>query len=173
VYGGIYGPFLNMQLFWFRNSGSISNTSNMIIRIGSQISAELRPLRLRKWRLLWKKHLGSFSGPYLQWLQRRLLLLLSHSLLRLHVLRPRYLHLRQLRRLPWPSGEHLSDWSPGKLRIVDSSFKLPDDDSAISPDHLVAPPGLPGLPGNDTLPHKSMILFLLSLWCSPHKFKRV
>ena len=30
-----------MQLFWYRNSAAISNTSNMIIQVGNQISADL------------------------------------------------------------------------------------------------------------------------------------
>lgn len=41
VYGGIYGPYLNFQLYWFRNSVAISNTSNIVIRVGNQISADL------------------------------------------------------------------------------------------------------------------------------------
>ena len=41
VYGGIYGPYLQMQLFWFRNSPIIGNSSNMIIRAGNQINADL------------------------------------------------------------------------------------------------------------------------------------
>lgn len=41
VYGGIYGPFYNFQLFWFRNSLTMSNTSNIIVRIGNQINEDL------------------------------------------------------------------------------------------------------------------------------------
>ena len=41
VYGGIYGPFLQLQLFWYRNSANISNSSNMIVRVGNQISTDL------------------------------------------------------------------------------------------------------------------------------------
>lgn len=41
VYGGIYGPFLNMQLFWYRNSLTMTNATSIIIRIGEEISPEL------------------------------------------------------------------------------------------------------------------------------------
>ena len=41
MYGGIYGPYLQLQLFWYRNSATISNSSNMIIRIGDQINSAL------------------------------------------------------------------------------------------------------------------------------------
>jgi hypothetical protein len=38
VYGGVYGPFLQLQLYWFRNSPNVTNTTNIIIQIGNQIS---------------------------------------------------------------------------------------------------------------------------------------
>lgn len=38
VYGGIYGPFLQMKLFWYRKSATIANTSNIIIRVGDQMA---------------------------------------------------------------------------------------------------------------------------------------
>ena len=41
VYGGIYGPYLNLQLSWYRPSTTISNTSAMIIRIGNEINTNL------------------------------------------------------------------------------------------------------------------------------------
>ena len=41
VYGGIYGPNLQLQLYWFRGSTSISNTSALTIRVGNQISSDL------------------------------------------------------------------------------------------------------------------------------------
>lgn len=41
VYGGIYGPFFNFQLFWYRNSLPMSNTTNIIIRVGDKISDDL------------------------------------------------------------------------------------------------------------------------------------
>lgn len=36
VYGGIYGPFLQLKLFWYRQSAAMTNTSNLIIRIGDE-----------------------------------------------------------------------------------------------------------------------------------------
>lgn len=38
MYGGVYGPFLNLKIFWFRNNPSIANTSNLYIQIGDQMS---------------------------------------------------------------------------------------------------------------------------------------
>jgi hypothetical protein len=39
IYGGIYGPFLELKLFWYRNSLTMTNTSNIYIQIGSQINS--------------------------------------------------------------------------------------------------------------------------------------
>lgn len=39
IYGGVYGPYLKMQLFWYRPSATTSNTSNIIIQIGNQIDS--------------------------------------------------------------------------------------------------------------------------------------
>jgi hypothetical protein len=37
VYGGVYGPYLVMQLFWYRPSPNMTNTTNITIQIGNQI----------------------------------------------------------------------------------------------------------------------------------------
>lgn len=39
IYGGIYGPLLQLKLFWYRNNSVMSNSSNIIIQLGDQISA--------------------------------------------------------------------------------------------------------------------------------------
>lgn len=41
MFGGISGPFLQMQIFWYRNSISMPNTSNIKIQIGNQISSDI------------------------------------------------------------------------------------------------------------------------------------
>jgi hypothetical protein len=38
VYGGVTGPFMNMNLFWYRKNPSLSNTSALIIQIGGQVN---------------------------------------------------------------------------------------------------------------------------------------
>lgn len=38
VYGGIYGPILQMQLYWYRPNPTITNTSAMVIQIGDKVS---------------------------------------------------------------------------------------------------------------------------------------
>lgn len=39
IYGGVYGPLLQLRLFWLRNSSAMPNSSNIIIQIGDQISS--------------------------------------------------------------------------------------------------------------------------------------
>lgn len=38
VYGGILGPYLQLQLYFYRPNPTMTNTSNLIIRIGDMIS---------------------------------------------------------------------------------------------------------------------------------------
>lgn len=38
VYGGIYGPYLQLQLYWYRNSPTVTNTGGIIVQIGSKIN---------------------------------------------------------------------------------------------------------------------------------------
>jgi hypothetical protein len=38
VYGGVFGPYLQLQLFWYRPSATVTNTSNIIIQLGSQVN---------------------------------------------------------------------------------------------------------------------------------------
>ena len=41
MFGGVYGPYLQLQIFWYRNSLSMPNTSNIKIQIGNQISSDI------------------------------------------------------------------------------------------------------------------------------------
>lgn len=38
VYGGVYGPLLQFQLYWYRPNTTIANASNLIIQIGSSVN---------------------------------------------------------------------------------------------------------------------------------------
>ena len=38
MYGGIYGPYLTLKLFWYRSSPNITNTSSMTLQIGEKIN---------------------------------------------------------------------------------------------------------------------------------------
>lgn len=38
VYGGVFGPFLQLQLYWYRPNTTITNTTNLIIQIGSSVN---------------------------------------------------------------------------------------------------------------------------------------
>lgn len=39
LYGGIYGPYLQLQLYWYRPSPNVTNTSNLILQIGNGVNA--------------------------------------------------------------------------------------------------------------------------------------
>lgn len=38
VYGGFYGPYLQLKLYWYRPNPTVTNTSSIIIRVGDEIS---------------------------------------------------------------------------------------------------------------------------------------